>query len=391
MHFINSCDTLPFKLKSIMNRGVNKMQDLVGRQFGEWLVLEFAGRRGQLYYWRCKCSCGKIKEVKSTSLLNGTSLSCGHSRSLLGEVYGNLVVTRFIEGVGSESYCECKCACGNIVSVRASNLKNGNTTSCGCVRKFKDLTGQKFNKLTVLGFSHKNKTQYFWNCQCDCGKLKVVRTDNLKNGTTVSCGCYKNGLHTTHGKSNTREYRRWLHMKQRCCNSNNKDYSYYGGRGIKLCKEWETYEGFLKDMGIPPTDYHEIDRIDNDGNYCKENCRWVGKKTQAQNKRNSVLLTLKGRTKCVSEWARILGIPVNTLRSRVRAGMSDEEALETLVQNRTDLVDFNGESKTMKEWSEKVGVSVFTLKNRLYKLNWSVEKTLSTPVETKYSRNKNKG
>jgi hypothetical protein len=138
-------------------------------------------------------------------------------------------------------------------------------------------------------------------------------------------GLIKHGA-SRHG-AQTREYGIWLGMRQRCNNSSNKLYRYYGGKGVKLCARWNTFADFLADMGPCPSALHSIDRIDSNGNYEPSNCRWATKKEQVRNKSDNRRLTLNGVTRCVAEWAEVLGISVNTIRKRVYLGYTDEQAL----------------------------------------------------------------
>lgn len=119
-------------------------------------------------------------------------------------------------------------------------------------------------------------------------------------------------------------------MRQRCLNKNAAGYSYYGGRGISICEEWSSYDKFIEDMGYRPAAGYELYRIDANGQYCKENCRWVDKKTQQRNQRRTVFLTLNGVTKRRIEWAEELGIPESTIRKRLVRGKSIERALSPL-------------------------------------------------------------
>lgn len=253
---------------------------------------------------------------------------------LTGKVFGKLtVIGRAENDKGGNSQWNCSCECGENTTVRAYDIKSGKTKSCGCPN-FIDLTGKTFFRLTVIGRGEKNKYgQKQWNCSCECGENTNALSNDLTHGRVKSCGCLNiekiktNKL--THGMSYTSEYRIWTRMKQRCY-SDTTGAKNYRDRGIKVCDRWlESFENFYEDMGSRPSPKHSIDRIDNDGDYCPENCRWATRTEQQNNTSKNVRLTLNGETKTMTEWARVLGISPQTIRARNRKGWSDEKVLTT--------------------------------------------------------------
>lgn len=205
--------------------------------------------------------------------------------------------------------------------------------------KLKDLTSMKFNRLTVIerAGSTKNK-KALWKCRCDCGNELLVIGSHLINGNTHSCGCYKidktSERNRLHGQSKTRLYHTWKNIRQRCNNPNKPDFAYYGGRGITMDEAWEDYSSFERwAMENGYSDNLTIDRIDVNGNYCPENCRWADMKTQARNMRRNRMIEYNGETHCLSEWGDVLGISSKVLEHRInRYGWTVERAFTTPIR-----------------------------------------------------------
>ena len=187
-----------------------------------------------------------------------------------------------------------------------------------------DLSGQRFGRLVAIApEGTTRKTKYI--CQCDCGNVKVVRADTLLNGGCKSCGCLKKEQdkinltkHYSHQKSGTRIYEIWCGMKKRCFNKNNARYWDYGGRGITVCDEWKNSFQSFYDWAMS-NGYQEnlsIDRIDNNGNYCPENCKWSTNKEQCNNRRSNIKITIGNSTRTLVEWCEIFEVDYQKARMR---------------------------------------------------------------------------
>jgi len=202
-----------------------------------------------------------------------------------------------------------------------------------------NLAGKRFGRLTVTEIHKSVKRKTFWTCKCDCGGTTEVTATNLKSGNTKSCGCYRQAFtttrNTTHGLGRPPEYTVWAKMRDRCENSNNPSWVHYGGRGITVCERWSKFENFYADMGTRPTDDHQIDRIDNDGPYAPENCRWATRVENCSNRRNTVKIEWRGEVDTIPGWARKIGIPQYALWMRIRRlGWDLDRAMTEPVRNR---------------------------------------------------------
>jgi len=192
--------------------------------------------------------------------------------------------------------------------------------------EYVNFIGKRYNHLLVIAFSHTGKdSQRYWKCKCDCGNSTIVNGGNLQSNNTKSCGCNNYSKHVTHHLSQTRFYRIWFGIKERCNNPKNKAYHNYHGRGIKLCERWLKFENFRDDMYksylIHYGKYRKlnttVDRINNNGNYSPDNCRWATKYQQSNNLRNNVLLKFNNKVLTISEWSKITGINKHTIYSRL--------------------------------------------------------------------------
>jgi hypothetical protein len=269
------------------------MIEMVNKKFNRWTVIKFSFVKNESAYWLCLCDCGKYKNVNGASLRNNTSKSCGCLRK-------------------DNPPCSMK------------------------------ISGKKFNRLYVIkkiGFTKNRQTQ--WLCLCDCGNTTIVTGSSLKNAHTKSCGCYKiekiKSTNKKHGMRNSPTYQTWSAMIQRCHNPNNVGYKNYGQRGIDVCKRWRNnrngFQNFLLDMGERPNRKYFIERINNNKGYTKNNCIWTTKKEQTRNMRRNINITFNNKTQCLMDWSIELGIPYNTLRSRIfKLNWPVNKALTTLTR-----------------------------------------------------------
>lgn len=228
---------------------------------------------------------------------------------------------------GKVTMALCKCECGVEKTIRFAHVRNGITVSCGCIkRKHSVEAGQRFGRLVVESLDYSREHHHLKvPVICDCGTKKTVGVAELANGVTKSCGCLVieqvTALSYKHGGEGTVLYSIWRGMKSRCANKNTENYKTYGGRGISVCDEWDgNFQPFKQwaeshgyEKGL------QIDRIDVNGNYCPENCRWVTPKINGNNRRDNVVLTAFGEQKTMKNWSEDSRCVVSysTLRSRI--------------------------------------------------------------------------
>lgn len=222
--------------------------------------------------------------------------------------------------------------------------------------KLKDISGQKFGRLTAVERIDTDKRgELIWLCQCECGNTTKVRSSHLRNGRTKSCGCLKRERtierNFKHGAcqngETTRLYITWRNMRRRCQDPEEKNYENYGGRGISVCEKWQDFRNFqkwAKNNGYKED--LEIDRIDNDGDYCPENCRWVTHQKQSNNKRTNRLIEFNGRVKTLAQWARELDIKYISLYMRLKRGWSVEKAFTEPINEQMSRAKTGEQKKT---------------------------------------------
>lgn len=210
-----------------------------------------------------------------------------------------------------------------------------------------DLVGLKFGRFTVVSFSHKDKNHaILWLCRCDCGAERVVFAGNLRRGNSKSCGCHLKEVvgdqFRTHGMSNTLIYKRWAKAKSRCENPKNPRFEHYGGRGIKVCERWQTFENFYEDMAPTYEEGLSLERNDVDKDYEPGNCSWIPRLDQAKNKQKKTIVETPWGPMKLADAARKSGISYYVLHGRMVSG-----------RNRTIEEFFEApKAKAPKRWIE---------------------------------------
>lgn len=219
----------------------------------------------------------------------------------IGDKYNMLKCLEYVNSDKRGKRFLFKCDCGEEVVYHGAYVKGGRYKTCGCIKYDKnkdcDILKTKYHRLKPIKRVKNIRRGRAFLCRCDCGNQKIISLAELKRGTTKSCGCWNSEVQssfmidysTKHGKSNTPEYSIWKGMKERCNNPKNKSYHNYGGRGIKVFDRWlDSFENFINDMGERPSKNHQLDRINNDGNYEPSNCKWSTRSENTINKRHKL-------------------------------------------------------------------------------------------------------
>ena len=269
----------------------------------------------------------------------------------IGDVFDMLTVIDRVEDYVAPNgkhhprwLCECSCESHTQVVRVTSSLKKKSFHSCGCYSApLKDLTGMKFSRLTVIEraddyIKPSGEHVPMWKCKCECGNDCVKNQYNLIEGYTSSCGCIRieNTIkaHKIHGETNSKLYRVWENIKKRCYDPNATGYNHYGGRGISMCDEWKdsyvTFREWALQHGYQfNADRKEctIERINVDGNYCPENCKWANMKEQGNNKRNNRIIKIDELSLTVPQWAERMGVDPRLIHCRLNRGWNEYDAV----------------------------------------------------------------
>lgn len=252
-----------------------------------------------------------------------------HKKLLIpGQRFGCFEVLSEIKKFG-RSFSVVRCVhCNRVSSKPNSLLRSSKLANCVCQKKTILPEGARYGKLTVLENLPPEKGLAMAAVRCDCGKVFKTPSSFVKSGRITSCKCAKrtqNGETYINGKT-THLYGIYLSMKHRCNKASDKHFRYYGGRGISVCKEWNaSFGAFLtwaRANGY--ADGLSIERIDNDGNYCPENCKWVPRSEQSKNRRNVIRISYHGETRILSEWIRLLNIDKSRYYKLKKRGVPTE-------------------------------------------------------------------
>ena len=376
--------------------------------FGELTVIE-KGKKGRTL---CECSCGKIKQVRAAHLLEGLVSNCGckkdnRTKAMIevDDMVSSSKRKDMLEVIARDNerttrlkaFAKCKCDCGSIKSFELRNFKDLHYGSCGCYKPktitkspkvIQVLDTKLFGQWEVVDWV-KSKPSYV-NCKCTCGKIKPVRADSLLSGDSSSCGCTaaKRTAEKLRGRFDPYSQSRnplssiWKGMKARCYRENNKDYSLYGGRGIKICERWlgsemgEGFKNFSEDMLSTYKKGLEIERLDVNGDYCPENCSWVCRRSQVNNINKNRRLKGFGIELNVAEWGFLLGFNCKMLGDRINKLKWEgdlEDILQESFRDRGHTLKYRGNECTAEYIWRQEGFTQGQQNGRITKYGGSIE------------------
>lgn len=246
-----------------------------------------------------------------------------------GRIFGELTVVGQGLSTSKESAWVCDCSCGNIVTVTSGALRRGQTRCRNCTKpNFVDHTGERFGRLTALRLID-CKPKPKWECICDCGNTTQVITSVLVRGDCQSCGCLASEIRKLatrrHGLTHHPIHTAWISIRQRCTNPNNIGFARYGGRGIKVCGRWQSFDAFAEDMLPTWKQGLSIERLDVNGNYEPGNCIWATPKEQARNRETTMRFEVKGEVLTVPEMAEKYSLRQNAIWRRIRKGETGDD------------------------------------------------------------------
>lgn len=297
----------------------------------KWIILERI--KGKHIKFKCKCmKCGNTQIIGKESLIRDDFIvECKKCNSKIGKKFGKLRVLPIYHLYKGRTHYLCKCDCGRYKEVNGSSLEFGKTKTCGKCDQTRDLTNQKFDRLTAKYRVENKGERVRWHCICDCGNELDVNSNDLVNGNSKSCGCLRidkiKEKNTIHGLSGTRLYHIYYSMYDRCYNENNKNYNDYGKRGILICDEWLNKEnGFVNfynwSINNGYNDKLSIDRINNNESYSPNNCRWANILIQANNKRSNTIIEIDNEKYSLAEVARKFNLNYESTRNKFNKGIN---------------------------------------------------------------------
>lgn len=256
--------------------------------------------------------------------------------NLVGLKIDNIEVIEFAYVKNRHTFWKCKCVCGNEIIVSSQNLVRGFPKSCGCIDKH-TIVGEKIGKLTVLERTDKRyRGNVVYKCICECGNICYKsRASLIKNSGIKGCGCYE--PKKKYYNKNARLYQLWCCIKKRCLDERPKTAKTYKLRGITICDEWKKdfnkfqewalQNGYREEILPNGLNKWTIDRIDTNGNYEPNNCRFITVKQQARNTRKNRIIEINGTKRCLAEWCELYNITNTTFYHRIKCGLTEEQAI----------------------------------------------------------------